>query len=415
MLGWDVFQESGDSGFWVFVPKYIKDEVVSCDESVTIPWNPLSQRLTTLNTYYAFERLKPMPKQSSRPGFRDRDFIRTQENFFFCVVGLHHPEDRVLAYVKYVPAEKGKWKDTRTYYQRVMPAYTIPNLLDTFNLLRNKHPQYLFHSEFYGIFMTAVPHDHIAQHYKPEEKLAQILRATNGDVLQEKLVSFVSLLSGKSGFATNCFGVTGSILLDIHNTKFSDIDLTIYGLRNSLQLKETLNGIIGEPDSPVRRLKGAMLEEWCRKKVEHFPLSLDDAKRIYRRKWNIGLFDNVLFSIHPAQVEEELTERYGDKTFFSGGQVTISAVVADDRESLFLPCVYRVRDVKVLEGECDGGSILEVVSYESLYDSMAETGEELIAKGKLEHVHDNRNGKEYYRVLVGSPEGKGKEYVKPIQ
>jgi predicted nucleotidyltransferase len=356
-----------------------------------------------------------MQKKPSHHGFRDRDFIRTKEDFFFCVVGPYHPKDRTLAYVKYIPAQKGKWKDKRTHYQRVMPAYTIPNLLETFNLLQTKHPQYLFHSKFYGITMTAVPHDQIAQHYKPEEKLAQILHATNRDVLQEKLVSFISFLSGKSGVATDCFGVTGSILLDIHNLKFSDIDLAIYGLRNSLQLKETVDQIAMDSSSPLKRLERAMLDEWCRKKVEHFPLSLDDAKRIYRHKWNVGLFDSVLFSIHPVQVEEELTERFGDKTFHSKGQVTIRAVVADDSESLFLPCVYKVRDVKLLEGESDGTSIFEVVSYESLYDSLAEIGEEIVAKGKLELVHDNRNSREYYRVLVGSPEGNGREYIKPAQ
>ena len=60
------------------------------------------------------------------------------------------------------------------------------------------------------------------------------------------------------------------------------------------------------------------------------------------------------------------------------------------------------------------GPLLEVVSYESLYDSLAENGEEIIARGKLELVKDNRNGEEYYRVLIGSPEGKGKEFIKPV-
>lgn len=363
---------------------------------------------------YAVERLKPMQKQTRRRGFRDRDFIRTKEGFFFCVVGPYHPEDCVIAYVKYVPAKAGKWKDTNTHYQRVMRAYTIPGLLETFNLLKTKYPQYLFHSEFYNITMTAVPHDCIAQHYKPEEKLTQLLKATKKDALQEKLVAFVAFLSEKSRVATGYFGVTGSILLDIHNPKFSDIDLTIYGLQNSLALKKTLSQIIVEPTSAVKRFEGTILDEWCRKKAEHFPLSLDDVKRVYKRKWNIGLFGSVPFSIHPAKLEEELTEEYGDKTFYPEGQVTIRAVVADDRESLFLPCVYKVRDVDVLAGKQDSADILEVVSYESLYDSLAETGEELIAKGKLEHVLDNRNGKTYHRVLVGSPDGKGKEYIKPI-
>jgi hypothetical protein len=35
-------------------------------------------------------------------------------------------------------------------------------------------------------------------------------------------------------------------------------------------------------------------------------------------------------------------------------------------------------------------------------------------KGKLEEVHDTKTKQKYHRVLVGSPEGKGKEYIKPI-
>jgi predicted nucleotidyltransferase len=355
-----------------------------------------------------------MQTQTTRRGFRDRDFIRSKESFFFCVVGPYHPSNRVIAYVKYMPSDAGKWKDKRTHYQRVMRAYTIPNLLETFSLLRRRHSQYLFCSELYGITMTAVPHKYIAQHYKPEEKLTQILQATHKDALQEKLAEFVKFLSKKSGVAMGFFGVTGSILLDIHNPEFSDIDVTIYGLRNSLALKKALAQIYAEPSSPIKRFESTILDEWCRKKTEHFPLSFEDAKRIYKRKWNIGLFDGTLFSIHPAKLEEELTEKYGDKSFHSEGQVTVRAMVADDSESLFLPCVYRVRDAEVLEGTPKSVDVEEVVSYESLYDSLAQTGEELIAKGKLEHVLDNRNGRTYHRLLVGSPEGKGEEYIKPV-
>jgi predicted nucleotidyltransferase len=348
-------------------------------------------------------------------GFRDRDFIRTKEGFFFCVVGPYHPRDRIIAYVKYVPAKSGKWKDTSTHYKRMMHAYTIPSLLKTFTLLKTKHPQYLFYSEFYNITMTAVPLNAIRQHYKPEEKLTQILRSRQRDTLQEKLVALTSFLSEKSGIATIHFGVTGSILLDIHNPRFSDIDLTVYGLENSHALKKTLSKLYTEPNSSVNRFKGSTLSDWCKKKTQHFPLSPEDAERVYARKWNIGLFNSVPFSIHPTKLEEELTEEYGDKTFSPQGQATIRAVVADDSESLFLPCVYKVRDVEMMEGRRECGDISEVVSYESLYDSLAENGEKIIAKGKLERILDNRNDNVYYRLLVGSPEGKGEEYIKPTK
>ena len=308
----------------------------------------------------------------------------------------------------------GKWKDKRTSYKRVMRTYTIPDLLETFNLLKTKHPQYLFYSKVYGITMTAVPYNYISQHYKPEEKLARILKTSKKDLLQTKLTNFVNFVSRKSSVASNNFGITGSILLDIHNPKFSDMDVTIYGLQNSLKVKKALTRAYVEPDSSVERFEGAILDDWCRKKVARFPLSFDEARRIYERKWNLGVFEDVMFSVHPTHVEKELTEKYGDRTFRSEGQVTLHAVVADDDESSFLPCVYRVRDVKVIEGKQVNTDILELVSYESLYDSLANTGEEIVVKGKLERVHDNRNATEHYRVLVGSPEGKGKEYIKRV-
>jgi predicted nucleotidyltransferase len=263
--------------------------------------------------------------------------------------------------------------------------------------------------------MTAVPHNYILQHYKPEEKLARILKTTKKDALQTKLANFIGFVSSKSGVASNNFGVTGSILLDIHNPKFSDMDLMIYGLQNSLKVKEALTRAYAEPDSLVRRFEGRILDDWCRKKVERFPLSLKDIRRIYERKWNLGVFEDVMFSVHPAQLETELAEKYGDKTFHPEGQMTLRAVVADDEESLFLPCVYGVRDVKVVEGKRVNIDIQEVVSYESLYDSLATIGKKIVAKGKLERVHDNRNGTEHYRVLIGSPEGKGAEYIRLIE
>jgi len=78
---------------------------------------------------------------------------------------------------------------------------------------------------------------------------------------------------------------------------------------------------------------------------------------------------------------------------------------------LFLPSVYRVREVAIMEGP-QAANIEEVVSYESLYDNLAEVGESIVARGKLERVVDMKTGREYHRILVGSPEGRGMEYIK---
>ncbi len=344
-------------------------------------------------------------------GFRDRDFLRTKEGLFFCVVGPVHPSDRVISYVKYVPAEMGKWGRGRERFKRILGSYTIPSLLETFNMLNKDYPHYLFYSEVFKITMSAVPLEYMAEHYRPEEKLARLLQAPHLDPLQRKLVEFASLLSDKGGIPLDFLGVTGSILLDIHRPEFSDMDLTVYGLDNSLAIKETLMEAYSQRDSAVQRLKKDALKTWCEHKAQRYPLTFKEALRIYERKWNIGFFRGTPFSIHPVKLEHEVKERYGDRNYEPMGSVTVRAVVQENVDCLFLPAVYGVRDTEIVKG-LKVEDVREVVSYEGLYDNLARPGEPILVKGKLERVTEAKTGQEYYRVLVGSPEGRGTEYIK---
>ncbi len=348
--------------------------------------------------------------RKSRRKFRDRDFLRTTEGFLFCVVGPFHPPNRAISYVKYVPAKRGKWGRGKRRYRRAMQVYTISSLLNTFNRLEKRHPHYLFYSPFYNILMTAVPIEYITRHYKPEEKLSRIFQISRPDGLQKKLKQIVSLLSKKSGVPQESFGVTGSILLHIHQP-FSDLDVTIYGLKNSLAVKRALTDVYSSWKSAIQRFDHMAFKAWCRSKVRSFPLTFDETRQIYQRRWNIGVFEGTRFSVHPVKLEEELTEKYADKIYEPIGPVVVGGVVEENAQSMFLPSVYLVKDVRIIKGPQVTG-IREVVSYEGLYSDIAEIGETILVKGKLEKVHDTRTRRKYYRVLVGSPEGKGKEYIK---
>jgi len=344
-------------------------------------------------------------------GFRDRDFLQTREKFFFCVVSPFHPPDRVISYLKYVPAKLGVWGRGEERFKRVMRAYTIPNLLETFSVLERNYSHYLFYSPVYNITMTAVPHEYILKHFKPEEKLAQLFQTSHLDSLQKKLLKLVSLLAKASNVSLSYFGVTGSILLNIHRPKFSDFDIIVYGLKSSLAVKNALTEAYSSSSSMVQRFKEKTIEAWCDNKAQNYPLTTREALQIYKRKWNIGSFENTKFSMHPVKLEHEVVEQYGDKTYHPLGFITIRAVVCENTDYMFLPAVYRVREVKVIEGP-SATDIEEVVSYEGLYDNLAEVGETIIVRGKLEKVLNKKTGQEYHRVLVGSPEGKGMEYIK---
>jgi predicted nucleotidyltransferase len=343
-------------------------------------------------------------------GFRDRDFLQTSEGFFFCVVGPLHPPKRVISYLKYIPSECGLWGKGEQRFSRILKSYTISNLLETFTFLEQNYPHYLFHSPVDNITLTAVPHQNIDAHFMPEKKLAQLRLTSQLDTLQDKLIRFTEFLEEVSGVPDESFGVTGSLLLDIHQPIFSDIDITIYGVQNSWALRNALTEN-STSEMPTKRLSGKCLEEWCSKKAKKYPFPPTEASKMYERKWNLGIFEDTWFSIHPVKLESEVAERYGQKTYYPRGQVTIRAVVRDNTDSLFLPSIYHLEEVEVLDGPLLG-KITEVISYDSLYDSLVENGESIVAKGKLERVLERRNHREHYRVLIGSAEGEGKEYIK---
>ncbi|HER54547.1 MAG TPA: hypothetical protein ENO13_01455 [Candidatus Bathyarchaeota archaeon] len=135
---------------------------------------------------------------------------------------------------------------------------------------------------------------------------------------------------------------------------------------------------------------------------------------LYNRKWNLGFFENTYVSIHPVKTENEIKEKYGTKTYEPIGQVTLTAVVCDSVDSLFLPAVYKIKDVTLLENK-QLVDVSEVVTYEGLYSSLAENGEKIQVKGKLEKVTQKQNNQQHYRVVVGSPEGKGTEFIKIME
>lgn len=344
-------------------------------------------------------------------GFRDRDYLRTKEGFFFCIVGPLHPPNRVIAYLKYAPSKLGKWGKGMWRFKRMLKDYTIPSLLETFRLLEKEYPHYLFYSPFYNVLMTAVPLEYIARHYKPEERLGQLMKARRLDRLQKRLIRFVSALSERSGVSTGHFGVTGSILPGIHRLSLSDLDVIIYGYKNSLAVKRTLIEKYAVKDSGIKRFEGRTLAAWCRSKTHAHPLTFEEASQIYSRKWNMGIFEGTKFSVHPVKTEEEVSEAYADKVYEPLGSTVVGAVVHQNTNSMFLPAVYQVREAKVIKGP-QVTDIEEIVSYEGLYGDIAEIGETMLAKGKLEQVTDRKNRRKCHRVVVGSPEGKGTEYIK---
>jgi len=336
--------------------------------------------------------------------FRDRDYLITPEGFIFAVIGNLHPADRVIAYLKYVPDEFGKWGRNRRRFRRALQHYNVPSVLDSMRFLASEAPRYLFESGVDNVTLPAVPTEAIVEHLRPEERLLQVQTTERHDGLEDKVLRLVRLISEEANVPARSMGVTGSILAGIHDPAFSDIDLVVYGFDNALRVRNFLS----EPSEAVGRLGGGSLERWITERVNSTPLTRQNAIDLLARKWNIGLFDDTEFSVHAVHTEVEISKRYGDDRYVSLGIVDATAKVIDTKESMFMPSVYGIESVD-LEGKFHAYTVNRIVSFEGLYADIAKEGDQVSCRGKLERV-ESSSGIEH-RILVGSPEARGTDFI----
>jgi hypothetical protein len=342
--------------------------------------------------------------------YLDRDFLETPEGFLFCVVGCVHPKDRVIAYLKYVPSQDGRWGQGNRRFRRTMDVYSVPQVLKNVEMLRTQFPQYVFRSRVMNILMSAVPRRLIVRHYRPAQRLSELFRSHGRDGLEQDVIDFVHRLSHDSGVDQGCFGVTGSILKGIHQMSFSDIDITVYGLENTLRVRNVLLKEFRCSDSDIRLPQGEererMLGHWAR----NYGLSLVEVEWFAGRKWNRGFFRGRPFSLLPVHRPSEVKEKYGDERYYPEGIVEGDARVIDAEDSLFLPCTYGVVKVDLGRNTSD---VEKIVSYDGFYSGIFQVDDAIRFRGKLERVVEKGSGREVRRILIGSPEARGLDYIRP--
>jgi len=322
---------------------------------------------------------------------KDRDFIETTEGFFFCVVGYLHPPGRYAAYLKYTPARAGKWTRADVAYRRELPYYHVRHVRRTLEWLEAEHPRYLWTDPATGLRFSHVPVDAVARYYIPEHRLAEIVVSPT-DPLERETRDLATLLAGAAGLPLEAFGVSGSILLGLHNPAFSDIDLLVYGADSARRLRAVIDGLGGEG---LVRLPEERRAQWRAETSARFGLDRDAVADLEARRWHYRLFRGRYVSLHPTRADHEIREAYGERRYTPLGRAVAEARVTDAGEAMFLPAVYRVADVHWHEG--GPGPLEEIVAFEGLYGSAAEAGERVLVTG---HLEAERSGGR--RLVVGS-------------
>jgi len=325
---------------------------------------------------------------------------------FFCLTGYLHPPDRYTAYLKYSPAPSGKWRDGETAYQRELPYYHVRSVGKTIRYLEQRYPQYVHDCPVRNIRFSMVPREHVTRYYDPQERLKEILDAPS-DPLEGEVRGLAMEIAAHTGVSPDDLGITGSILIGLHNLAFSDIDLLVYGRQNARQVRQALRE---GRSAQILGLDREFVAQWGRRVAERFPLTLEEALYLANRRWNYGFYRQRYFSIHSVRTDAEITEQYGDHIYRSRGTARIRATLIEAGDALFMPARYRVEGVQVLEGDPEAVEVHEVVSYEGLYCDVADAGQKIEARGKLESV----DGKPW-RLVVGTTQLEGAGYIKPLE
>jgi predicted nucleotidyltransferase len=332
---------------------------------------------------------------------RDGETILTKEGFIFYVFGYEHPDNRVFAFLKYIPTKftnffpirflKQKWKLKNIELSRPEKLYTAKNYQIFIKSLQKKFPHYLHFCPFRSKKVLSVPFSKIKKIYIPSERLKWILEKDNKDAIQLETKELVSLLSNESKIPIRDFGVTGSVGLNMHS-EYSDIDLVIYGSENFRILERTINYLT----------KKGIFTTVCTKKI--------DFSRKHRSRYN-----GRRFVYNAVRKYQEINSKYSQLNFKPIKNITFNCQVINDHENMFRPAIYSIKNYKPqnLESKLSKDQIpTKVLSMNGYYRNVARGGDWIKVSGTLESIENNTNNKIKFQVIIGTGKGE-KEFIEP--
>jgi predicted nucleotidyltransferase len=333
---------------------------------------------------------------------RDGDTLLMKEGFIFYVFGYEHPDNRALAFLKYIPSKFAskfpvrflthKWNLENIELSRPEKLYTAQNYQKFLVTLRNNFPHYLYFCPYRGKEVLSVPLDNIKKVYASNMCLQRIFETENKDTLQTEAVELVQLLSDESKVPIQDFGIHGSVGLNMHN-EYSDIDLVVYGAQNFKKLETTVNRLAEEDVF-----------------THVFTKKIDQARK------HRGRYNDRRFVYNAVRKPEEINDPHGRLRYTPIKNVVFSCEVVDDNENMFRPAIYPIKDYQPLDlaSELPEDQIpANVVSMIGYYRNVARNGDRIKVSGALERVEKIETGDTYYHVVVGTGIH-ANEYIEPI-
>ncbi len=273
--------------------------------------------------------------------FRSFDVIITKSSTVAVVYGNTHPPGRVIAYPKYVAANrKTAWCRSRSLCFSRLPPYSSRYILEAEDV------EYVY-DNFYQTILPTISIFAISEINRPTQGFDKLLHNPSGNSLVETMFSFLDKLRENMDLPVTRIGITGSLLLGMHNEEISDIDIVVYG---SSYIREVLEVI----------KENKLLVPFNIKYTNRFVSRCNDRDSIIEY-WRRGIYKNKTVSLLGAPIECSSNIR-----FFYTNIALVDAIidVEEGQETLLLTpasglgTVREVRHILVLEKGVEKTDIL---------------------------------------------------------
>ncbi|WGI17817.1 nucleotidyltransferase domain-containing protein [Methanonatronarchaeum sp. AMET-Sl] len=299
--------------------------------------------------------------------FKIRDFFKVDGMLFSTV--RYSQGDQVEALLRYVENPSGS-RESSLDGKR----YKKLDFKESFQYLKQNKPRYL--KMFSDSKRQIIPKTEVDKLYRPIDGV------TGG--LEKK----VKKLLTKEGIDENKIGVTGSRLVGLE-TKYSDIDLVVYGVNQFNKARKAIQKLIKKG-----YLNPYQESDWKKAYNKRKPtINYSDFVFHEKRKNNRAIINGTPLDLLFVRNDKELPAKQ-----FEGkrkGIKKITAKVIDDRMNYDSPAIYKIK-----HPELD-----YVVSYTHTYTGQAYNGEKITAKG----IH--QTGEEEV-LIVGTTRQADGEYIK---
>lgn len=317
--------------------------------------------------------------------FLDHYYIELTDGSLAVVVGNWHLPCCIIGYMKYSPTiSKTFWSGQFSFYERLVKEYRPEHVY--------RHTQWSIFVPFFGTRVPFIPLSRVLRVHNPIRR-AEELHNRVKDGLEKTALAMISHIEESTGVTP---GITGSLLPSIHNVECSDVDLVVYGTRNSIEVVE----LFENARSIFKPLSGEALSNWASQVASVVNLAKREVLKYYRN-WRRGVFEGKMYSVtYNDGVFRCLSTM---PRFETMGVIRVLARVPGGSEALNYPSVGAVESYRVLSGVNPVYDITRVMSYEALYMTGLYEGGLFEIEGLLQCSGEEGS----CRLLLGSLEYRG--------